>query len=53
MNTRSEIKFLTMLRNKINLVIRKVSIKEPLLEVSAMLSARIDQLRAELTAGGD
>lgn len=47
MDTNDEIQFLTLLDDKVELVIAQVVIKEPLIEVSAMIQARISKLRSE------
>jgi hypothetical protein len=44
MDIKEEIEFLTLLRNKVDLLIPKISIRDPLLEISAMLSSRISIL---------
>ncbi len=43
-----EIEFLTLLRDKVDITIPHISINEPLIEISAMLAARLEQLRKEL-----
>jgi len=40
----SEIEFLVLLRDKVDLLISKISLNEPLLEMSAMLTSRIKEL---------
>lgn len=44
MDGRQEIEFLVLLRDKVDLTINDVAIKEPLMEISAMLTDRIQQL---------
>ena len=41
-----ELTFLRLLRDKVDLLIPKMSINEPLIEISAMLSGRIEDLEA-------
>ena len=41
-----ELTFLRLLRDKVDLLIPKISINEPLIEISAMLSGRIEELEA-------
>jgi len=47
MTIQGEIQFLIAQRDKIDLLIGKVSLNEPLVEISANLSARIAELEAE------
>lgn len=44
----TEVEFLVMIRDKIDILSTKVAVREPLLEISAMITARI----AELQKGG-
>jgi len=46
-DTNDEIQFLTLLDDKVVHVIADVAIKEPLIEVSAMIQGRISKLRSE------
>ena len=41
-----ELTFLRLIRDKVDLLIPKISINEPLIEISAMLSGRIEELEA-------
>jgi hypothetical protein len=42
----NELTFLRLIRDKVDLLISKISINEPLIEISAMLSGRIEDLEA-------
>ena len=42
---RDEVKFLTLLHSKVVKVVTKISIKEPLVEVAALIQGRLDKLR--------
>ena len=48
MVVQDEIEFLILLRDKVDLTISKVSIKEPLIEISVMIDSRLEQLKKEL-----
>ena len=41
-----ELTFLRLLRDKVDLLIPKISINEPLIEISAMISGRIEEIEA-------
>jgi hypothetical protein len=43
----NHIRFLILIRGKVRRVIGKISIKEPLVEIDALVSSRIDALRHE------
>ena len=45
----SEQEFLILIRDKIDLEIPKISINEPLVEISAMISDRLKELQNEST----
>ena len=47
MDTNEEIQFLTLLDDTVVHVIADVAIKEPLIEVSAMIQGRISKLRSK------
>ena len=44
-NAQEMIEFLELVRDKVDLEIPKISINQPLIEISAMLSAKINELR--------
>ena len=48
MDAQAEIEFLTLLDDKVGLVIAQVAVREPLIEVSAMIQGRIARLRSEV-----
>jgi hypothetical protein len=41
---KEQIEFLILIRDKVDLEISRVSVKEPLVEISVMLSSRIKEL---------
>ena len=47
MKAQEMIDWLVLLRDKVDLEISKVSINTPLLEISAMISSKIDELECE------
>jgi len=46
MDVQDEIEFLILLRDKIDILVSDVAVNGPLIEISAMLTARIEKLRA-------
>jgi hypothetical protein len=48
MDPKDEIDFLLLLDDKVALVIGQVAVREPLIEVSAMIQGRIKKLREQM-----
>jgi hypothetical protein len=47
MDVNDEIQFLILLRDKVDLLIPKIAVNDPLIEMSAMLTSRIEKLSEE------
>lgn len=46
---KEEREFLVLLRNKINLLIPKISITGPLIEIDAMIAARLQRIQEDIS----
>jgi hypothetical protein len=50
MHIQEMIDFLVLCRDKVDIAMTKVAVRDPLVEISAMLGAKIDELRQALNA---